>query len=734
MGEAVEKRKSDKPEELPTPAGWTKRKLLNVINPRGEKVSPADFPDKPFIGMDHVEAHTTKIIGSTPAHEMKSSAARFYKNDVLYGRLRPYLNKVAQPKEDGLASAEFIVFPQNKIIESRFLKYRLNSRDFVSFANHLNEGDRPRVNFEQIGEFQLLLPPFAEQQRIVAKIEELFSELDKGVESLRTAQQQLKVYHQTLLKHAFEGKLTADWRAQNPDKLESGDALLARIRQEREARYQQQLQEWQAAQKSWGVNDKTGRKPSKPKIPKILPALSAEELTELPELPEGWVYVPLSYLGELGRGKSKHRPRNDPKLFGGPYPFIQTGEVKAANRIIRQYSNTYSELGLEQSKLWPQGTLCITIAANIAETAFLGFDGCFPDSIVGFSALHELIAPEYVDFFIKGARTRIEAYAPATAQKNINLETLENLIIPLCGGEEQKALLQALDEKFSILDQLEQTIVHSLQQAEALRQSILKKAFSGQLVAQDANDEPASVLLERIKAEKQAKPAAGKRTQRTAPAALPNDVVPMPARIPGIASTDLHAGILALAYSAHETEPKYLPYFGHVKGEKVSHLVEAHLGIELDRAPVKDAAGPNDYPHLKKVESRARKVGWFDMRREPGATAYSLHKLAGFNELQVKTRQALGPMLSEVEALLRLLLPLNTRQAEIVATLYAAWNNLLLDGHQPSDQQIIFEARDNWHPDKLKIEQERFEKGLSWMKAKGLIPNGQGRSVKSKPA
>jgi type I restriction enzyme S subunit len=207
-------------------------------------------------------------------------------------------------------------------------------------------------------------------------------------------------------------------------------------------------------------------------------------------------------LGELGRGKSKHRPRNDPRLFGGNFPFIQTGEVKAANRIIREFTNTLSDFGLQQSKLWPTGTLCITIAANIAETAFLGFDGCFPDSVVGFSAFKNIIAPEYVDFFIQAVRSRIEAYAPATAQKNINLETLENLVVPYCCSIEQKQIIDILDERFSILDQFELSILSSLQQAEALRQSILKKAFSGQLVPQDPNDEPASVWLERIRAEK----------------------------------------------------------------------------------------------------------------------------------------------------------------------------------------------------------------------------------------
>src|SRR5687768_7387918 len=99
------------------PSGWISDSLGNLIQPRGEKVSPAEHPDSVFIGMDHVESHTTRIIGSNPASQMKSNAARFYAGDVLYGRLRPYLNKVALPNFDGLASAEFIVFPDSGSIK-----------------------------------------------------------------------------------------------------------------------------------------------------------------------------------------------------------------------------------------------------------------------------------------------------------------------------------------------------------------------------------------------------------------------------------------------------------------------------------------------------------------------------------------------------------------------------------------------------------------------------------------
>ena len=190
-------------------------------------------------------------------------------------------------------------------------------------------------------------------------------------------------------------------------------------------------------------------------------------------------FVPLATLGDLGRGKSKHRPRNDAALFeNGKYPFIQTGEVKAAPKHITCYSKMYGDFGLQQSKLWPKGTLCITIAANIAETAFLGIDACFPDSVVGFTP-YEHILPEYVRYFIESQKQRLWAFAPATAQKNINLDTLEKLTIPYCSVEEQEQIVRKIDSKKSVCDSIEKTVDTALQQAEALRQSILKKAFEG---------------------------------------------------------------------------------------------------------------------------------------------------------------------------------------------------------------------------------------------------------------
>lgn len=146
--------------------------------------------------------------------------------------------------------------------------------------------------------------------------------------------------------------------------------------------------------------------------------------------PKGWPVMRLDELGTLDRGVSKHRPRNDPSLLGGKHPLIQTGEVANCDGYIRSYTNTYSDKGLSQSKLWPAGTLCITIAANIAKTGILLFPACFPDSVVGFSA-EDTSTIEYVRFWLSFLQKTLEANAPESAQKNINLAILRELEIPV---------------------------------------------------------------------------------------------------------------------------------------------------------------------------------------------------------------------------------------------------------------------------------------------------------------
>jgi len=476
------------------PKGWVKHRLADLVTPRRERVPPTEFPDLPFIGMDHVEAQSMKLLGTVLAGQMKSSAARFYCGDVLYGRLRPYLNKVIRPEFDGLASAEFIVMPNSNHLISAFLQYRLNSIDFVSYASHLNEGDRPRVNFVQIGDFGIDLPPANEQKRIVAKIEELFSNLDAGVASLERVKENLKRYRASVLKAAVEGRLTDEWRKSNPPK-EPASRLLERILTERRKKWEEeQLAKYEAK----------GKEPPKGWKDKYKEPVTPDT-SNLPELPEGWCWVSLSQIGFLDRGRSKHRPRNASHLFGGPYPFLQTGDVKHSDTYIREYTQTYSEAGLLQSKLWQKGTLCITIAANIADTAILSFEGCFPDSVVGWLPASQDILVQFVELYFRTIQSRIEAFAPATAQKNINLQVLQHIAVPLPPLNEQVEIVSEMDRRLSITNQVEQATNINTSYSMVLRQAILKRAFEGKLVPQNPNDEPASILLKRIRSEQEVK-------------------------------------------------------------------------------------------------------------------------------------------------------------------------------------------------------------------------------------
>ena len=185
-----------------------------------------------------------------------------------------------------------------------------------------------------------------------------------------------------------------------------------------------------------------------------------------------WPTQKLSKLGELNRGVSKHRPRNDPDLLGGPYPLIQTGDVSNSGLYISDYSSTYSELGLAQSRLWKEGTLCITIAANIAQTSILAFDACFPDSVVGFLPGEKTNAV-FVHYWFSFFQKILEEQAPQVAQKNINLKILSDLdvIVPPYNLQADFSDFVGQIEKSKL------TIQQSLDRLEVLKKALMQQYF-----------------------------------------------------------------------------------------------------------------------------------------------------------------------------------------------------------------------------------------------------------------
>ncbi|MEU6840818.1 restriction endonuclease subunit S [Streptomyces sp. NPDC046716] len=190
---------------------------------------------------------------------------------------------------------------------------------------------------------------------------------------------------------------------------------------------------------------------------------------------KGWPTRKLGEMGSLDRGVSKHRPRNDPALLGGEIPLIQTGDVAGSGGYITEFTSTYSEMGLRQSKLWPAGTLCITIAANIAKTGILAFDACFPDSVVGFAASPARVA--FIQAWLSFLQRTLEASASEFAQKNINLAVLRNLDVPYPG----ERMIQVFSERVQAIEAFKGANRAHLATLDELFSSLQHRAFSDTL-------------------------------------------------------------------------------------------------------------------------------------------------------------------------------------------------------------------------------------------------------------
>lgn len=212
---------------------------------------------------------------------------------------------------------------------------------------------------------------------------------------------------------------------------------------------------------------------------------------------ESWERLKLGEIGTLERGRSQHRPRNDPRLFGGPYPFIQTGDVASANVYIMEHHQTLSEFGMEQSRMFSVGTLCITIAANIGDVAILSYDCCFPDSVVGFSPNSRSIS-KFIYYMMSILQKELEDNAPATAQKNINLKILNAVEMNIPPVTEQTEIVRILDDLLAKEQQAKEVAEGVLEQIDLIKKSVLARAFRGELGTNDPSEESVVELLKVI--------------------------------------------------------------------------------------------------------------------------------------------------------------------------------------------------------------------------------------------
>lgn len=479
------------------PVGWTTASLVDIVSPRSGKANPQATPDAQFIGMEQVQAQTMRLLGTVPAASMKSGANVFQAGDVLYGRLRAYLNKVYQPDFSGLCSGEFIVLPESSAAIGKFLKYLLNSGEFVRFASQLNTGDRPRVDWDQIKNFAIRLPPRPEQERIADTLDELLSDLDAGVAALERVRAKLKHYRAAVLKAAVEGALTAEWRRQHPA-TETADALLTRILAERRRRWEEaQLAKFEAV----------GKTPPKDwKARYVEPAPAPRSLSKLPE---GWSWVTVDQLlWQLRSGSSESSGRVLTEFPVLKSSAVRPGSIDLADlNYLSLAQSARAENFLERSDV-----LITRLSGSVEYVGCCAIVGDLDDKRIQYpdrifcGKLVSGLRGDYLTYVFRHqtVRRELEAAAKSTAgHKRISISDLLPLAVPVPQAGEQEAIADAVESQLSVIDHLDRELELRLESARALRQSILRHAFTGQLVPQDPNDEPASELLKRIAAERE---------------------------------------------------------------------------------------------------------------------------------------------------------------------------------------------------------------------------------------
>lgn len=396
-----------------------------------------------------------------------------------------------RPRPDGLAPKYLAYLIQRHATQLEIDRMKTGINDSGLNLTH-----------DRFAALRVPLAPLREQHRIVAKIEELFSELDKAAESLSLARAQLKTYRQALLKAAFEGKLTADWRAANPDKLDPPETLLARIRAEREARYKQSLDDWQAAIDAWRAGGETGGRPRKPAGPRRQGSSDFGPVSEL-ALPYGWMFARLGSVLDVVSGGT---PQGVEDVKGQDFPFYKVADMNnaAGGRWMdaAKLSLSVEELDALGLTTFPAGTVIFPKRGGAILTnkkRQLKVESCFDLNIMGVISGVNAVSENFIWYWFQ-ALDLSDIYDGSNVPQ-INNKNVEPLAFPICARDEQDELTGILSSILSQIDAMNAEVDGGILKIDALRQSILKKAFSGQLVPQDPTDEPAAALLTRLREE-----------------------------------------------------------------------------------------------------------------------------------------------------------------------------------------------------------------------------------------
>ena len=459
------------------PEGWVWARLGDVVLPRGEKALPDKNSPFVFVGMDDVPSNSLRIETKGSFKDMKSAGNKFYLGDVLYGRLRPYLNKVVAADFEGVASGEFIVMRPNDGVVAHYLQLWMHSRRFVNDATRDTSGDRPRIDFEKIADLELPLPPTAEQQRIVARINELFTEIADGETALIHVRDDLDTWRRALLKAAVTGELTRECRAAHSSN-ESGADVLARVA---------------AAKAAFKSSKRSARR-----------FVRDEAFDDaLPQLPESWTWSQLGEIGEVVGGVTVDKKRKpvDPVTV----PYLRVTNVQRGYLDLSEIKSITVERRVAQALTLKQGDMLLNEGGD-RDKIGRGWiwegqiEGCIHQNHVFRVRLYDpSLSPYFLSHYANemGRRFFVEKGKQTTNLASISMSKISQLPIPLVPAVELQELMHLLGNSLALTLDVEAQF-QAAPTAQTIRQSILKAAFEGRLVQQDPRDEPAERLLARL--------------------------------------------------------------------------------------------------------------------------------------------------------------------------------------------------------------------------------------------
>ena len=487
---------AERPQALPE--GWELATLADVCL-QVPKAKPEDEPDQAFTYLDiaSIDNGTFRVV-SPKSYLGKDAPSRARQKvssgDTLFSTVRTYLKNIAMvpPEFDGeVASTGFCVLNPVDEIYDKFIFYFVLNDEFVSKLNPLQRGTSyPAVRDADVLSQEVPLAPLPEQHRIVAEIEKQFTRLDASVSALKRIQANLKRYRASVLKAACEGNLVlteADLaRAEGRD-YEPAYRLLKRILAERRAQ--------------WEAHEKRGRKYKEPIAP---------DTSDSPELPEGWVWATVDQLILGSPQNGIYKPKSQ---YGNGVPVLRIDDYQDFHVRDREH--------LQRLKITAEETSTYGLVVNqlvinrVNSPSHLGktllVPGHLPPAVFESNMMKiipsEYVAPSFVAHYLRSTvgRVRLTARAKwAVNQASINQSDVCMTPVPLPPLAEQHRIVAEVERRLSVIQQIEAAVEVNLTRTERLRHSILKQAFSGKLVPQDPNDEPASVLLERIKAEREA--------------------------------------------------------------------------------------------------------------------------------------------------------------------------------------------------------------------------------------